>query len=62
LLDPESDAGHLLFQMVMCGKDSGGFQESDLRLLLRRSGFTPVRVERLAGAHHLYECALDAGV
>ncbi|MEU0400896.1 methyltransferase [Streptomyces sp. NPDC006197] len=56
LLDQESDAPHVLFQMVMCGKDIGGFGESDLRRLLRRSGFDPVAVERLAGGHHLFEC------
>ncbi|MFF8611009.1 methyltransferase [Streptomyces sp. NPDC015346] len=60
LLDHESDAGHMLSQLVMCGKGSGGYGERELRLLLQRSGLTPVHVERLAGVHHLYECVLDA--
>ncbi|MEE1751925.1 methyltransferase [Streptomyces sp. SP18CS02] len=59
LLDQDSDAPHVLFQMVMCGKDTGGYGEGDLRLILRRSGFTPVLVERLAGGHHLFECVQD---
>ncbi|MER7516735.1 methyltransferase [Streptomyces sp. NPDC126499] len=61
LLDQESDAPHVLFQMVMCGKDLGGFSESDVRGLLRRSGFEPVLVERLAGGHHLFECVVSTG-
>lgn len=61
LLDQESDAAHVLFQMVMCGKDTGGFGESDVRRLLRRSGFEPVLVERLSGEHHLFECVPSTG-
>ncbi|MEU0738928.1 methyltransferase [Streptomyces sp. NPDC006134] len=59
LPDQESDAAHVLFRMVMCGKDAGGFGEGDLRGLLQRSGFVPVRVERLAGGHHVFECVPD---
>ncbi|WP_320777937.1 methyltransferase [Streptomyces sp. CRN 30] len=59
LLDQESDGAHVLFQMVMCGKDTGGYGEQELRLLLRRSGLTPVLVERIFGEHRLFECVLD---
>ncbi|OON81675.1 hypothetical protein B1H18_05860 [Streptomyces tsukubensis] len=56
LLDREPDAAHVLFQMVMCGKDAGGLGESDVRRLLQRAGLVPVHVERLAGGHHVFEC------
>ncbi|MEU0932965.1 methyltransferase [Embleya sp. NPDC005971] len=56
LLDQESDAAHVLFQMVMCGKDTGGFGERDLRALLERADLELLSTWRSAGGHHVFEC------
>ncbi|MFF7247136.1 methyltransferase [Embleya sp. NPDC008237] len=56
LLDQESDAAHVLFQMVMCGKDTGGLGEHDLRALLERAHFTVLSAWRSTAGHHVFEC------
>ncbi|NUP35001.1 MAG: methyltransferase [Streptomycetaceae bacterium] len=56
LFDEPADAPHVLFQMLMCGKDAGGRGEPELRALLERADFTLVSARPSAGGRHVFEC------
>lgn len=55
--EPESDAAHALFKMVLCGKDTRGLSTDDLRRLLATADFEVLSVTPLPSGHHLFECA-----
>jgi C-methyltransferase len=58
LLGQDSDAAHFLFQMVICGKETRGFEDhDDMRGLLTAAEFELLSVERLSSGHHAFECS-----
>lgn len=56
LLEQPTDAPHVLFQMLMCGKDAAGRGEPEMRALLERADFTPLSARPSAGGRHIFEC------
>ncbi|WP_141514687.1 methyltransferase [Streptomyces zhaozhouensis] len=56
LFEGEEGAAHALAQMVICHDGSRPFTAAALRALFDRAGLAPLRTERLACGHHLFEC------
>lgn len=58
LLEQDSDAAHSLFQMLICGKETRGFEkQDDMRRLLTVAELNLLSVDRLSSGHHTFECA-----